>query len=211
MKDLLVLVADADAEAFIKAVLSKPEALGVQPFSFEIMRHPQRDNGMVGSDAELVRMQKGKFRKALLLWDHHGSGRDHRVDATTVAGEIQDRLDRHTWSGNSAVQVFEPELEQWLWYCEAALADYCRVSSEQLQIWLAEFAQKHDQSVEQMQSGRPKELFEFVITRKLRQSISPRIFAEIGKKASINRLKQCPDFAKLCRMLECWFPETTAD
>lgn len=63
MKDLLVFAADADAEAFLRAVLSKPQALGIRPVTCDIKRHPQRDSGMVQSGAELVRMQKGPLRQ----------------------------------------------------------------------------------------------------------------------------------------------------
>jgi len=36
MKDLLVYVADADAQAFIKAILDKPRALGTRTIHFDI-------------------------------------------------------------------------------------------------------------------------------------------------------------------------------
>ncbi len=78
MKDLLVYVADADALAFMRSILNKPQALGIRPVSFDIERHPLRDAGMLQSGAELVRMHKGKYQKALLMWDHHGSGQDHK-------------------------------------------------------------------------------------------------------------------------------------
>lgn len=78
MKDLLLYVVDADAQAFLKALLCKPKALEIRPITFDIERHPQRDSGMVQSGAELTRMKKGEYHKALLTWNHHGSGRDHR-------------------------------------------------------------------------------------------------------------------------------------
>jgi len=49
MKDLLVYVADADALAFVRAVLNRPQALEIRPIVFDIERHPQRDAGMVQS------------------------------------------------------------------------------------------------------------------------------------------------------------------
>ena len=58
MKDLLIYVADADAEAFLRSVLVKHQALGIRAVTFDIMRHPQRDAGMVQTGAELARMQK---------------------------------------------------------------------------------------------------------------------------------------------------------
>lgn len=114
MKDLLVYVADADALAFMEAILNRPQALGIRSVNFDIERHPLRDAGMVQSGAELARMKKGKYRRALLMWDHHGSGRDHRQTPAEVEKEIQDKLDSYTWSGNSAVTVLVPELEQWI-------------------------------------------------------------------------------------------------
>lgn len=51
MKDLLVYVADADALAFLRAILQRHQALGIRPITFDIERHPQRDAGMVHSGA----------------------------------------------------------------------------------------------------------------------------------------------------------------
>lgn len=62
MKDLLIYVADADAEAFLRSVLVKHQALGIRAVTFDIMRHPQRDAGMVQTGAELARMQKVNTR-----------------------------------------------------------------------------------------------------------------------------------------------------
>ncbi|BCL75793.1 hypothetical protein JHS3_15290 [Jeongeupia sp. HS-3] len=206
MKDLLVYVADADAEAFLCSVLAKPQALGVRPFSFEIMRNPQRDAGMVNTGAELARMQKGKFGKALLLWDHHGSGRDKRQDAASVAAEIQNKLDSYTWSGNSAVTVLVPELEEWLWHCESALVAHCRISPQQLQQWIDEHAVNQKQNPAELKTSQPKELFEHIVKQKLRKTISPRDFEEIGKRAGIKGLEACPSFASICACLRNWFP-----
>lgn len=74
MRDLLVYVADADIEGFMRAVLTRHQALKIRKINFEIKRHPQRDSGMIQSGPELTRMQKANYAKALLIWDHHGSG-----------------------------------------------------------------------------------------------------------------------------------------
>lgn len=78
LKDLLVYTADADALGFMRGLMSRPRALGVRPIDFDIERHPQRDAGMVQSGAELARLRKRMCGKALPMWYHHGSGRDHR-------------------------------------------------------------------------------------------------------------------------------------
>jgi len=74
MKDLYVLSADADAEAAMRSVLKRHRSLGIREITFDIGRNPMRDSGMVNTGPELVRLQKGKYKKALLMWDYHGSG-----------------------------------------------------------------------------------------------------------------------------------------
>lgn len=209
MKDLLVYVADADAMAFMRSTLNKHQALGIRPISFDIERHPQRDAGMVQSGAELTRMKKGLYHKALLMWDHHGSGRDHKQNPLEVEEDIQGKLDAYTWCGNSAVTVLVPELEQWLWHCESAVAAHCGVTADELEQWLADLSQKLRRSVEALKQEQPKELFEYVMRDKLKRTISPRDFEEIGKGAGITALLGCDSFRTIVETLRLWFPLPT--
>jgi len=206
MKDLLIYVADADALAFIEAVLNRPKALGIRPISFVIERHPLRDAGMVQSGAELVRMKKGQYRKALLIWDHHGSGRDHRQTPAAIEQEIQDKLNSFTWSGNSSVTVLVPELEQWLWFCENALAAYCGVTLDQLVQWQQERATKLGKTPTILKAEQPKELFEHLMRERLKRTISPRDFKEIGQRAGVKGLLKCASFLAITETLRGWFP-----
>lgn len=206
MKDLLVYVADADALAFLRAILQRHQALGIRPVTFDIERHPQRDAGMVHSGAELVRMKKGRYQKALLMWDHHGSGRDHRQAPNLVCQEIQSKLDSFTWSGNSSVTVLVPELEQWLWFCENALAAHCGVTQVQLQQWVQERSLKLGRTAEEMKQQQPKELFEHIMRERIKRTISPRDFDEIGQHASVNALLACDSFSAIALTLRAWFP-----
>jgi hypothetical protein len=207
MKDLLLYVADADAQAFMNSLLNKPLALGIREITFDIKRHPQRDSGMVQSGSELTRMEKGKYQKALLTWDHHGSGRDHKQSPEQVRDEIQNKLDSYTWSGNSSVTIFVPELEQWLWYCESALISYCGISAEQLNTWLADRSGKLGKPVDVLKAEQPKELFEYVMRERLKRTISPRDFAEIGKLAGVTGLMDCESFRSVADVLRAWFPQ----
>lgn len=207
MKDLLLYVADADAQAFMNSLLNKPIALGIRQITFDIERHPQRDSGMVQSGPELTRMKKGRYQKALLAWDHHGSGRDHKQSPEQVRNEIQNKLDSYTWSENSSVTIFVPELEQWIWYCENALLTYCGISSDQLNTWLADRSGSLGKPVDVLKAERPKELFEFVMRERLRRTISPRDFAEIGNHAGIVRLMGCDSFRSVVDVLRSWFPQ----
>ena len=207
MKDLLLYVADADAQAFLRSVLSKPQSLAIRSISFDIERHPQRDSGMVQSGAELTRMKKGSYHKALIAWDHHGSGRDRKQSADNVRDEIQRKLDSFTWCDNSSITIIVPELEQWLWFCESAVLSHCGLSLDQLQLWLREYAGKTGQSIDNLKRERPKELFEFVMRDRLRRTISPRDFEEIGRLAGINGLMECATFRSIVETLRVWFPQ----
>jgi hypothetical protein len=206
MKDLLVYVADADALAFMRSILRRHQALGIRAVTFDIERHPQRDSGMVQSGAELVRMKKGKYGKALLMWDHHGSGRDHKQTPAIVCQDIQTKLDNYTWSGNSAVTILAPELEQWLWFCEGAVASHCGILQAQLDRWVQDRADKLGKTVTVLKQQQPKELFEHIMRDRLRQTISPRDFDVIGQRASVNALLACDSFSAVALTLRTWFP-----
>lgn len=206
MKDLLIYAADADAEAFLRSLLGRHQALGIRAISFDIMRHPQRDSGMVQSGAELARMQKGRYAKLLMLWDFHGSGRERRQSALELAEEIGNKLDAFTWSGHHAISVLVPELEQWLWYCEPALAAHGGLSASELQQWGDELASKSGKSVDTWKQDYPKELFEKLMRERLRQTISPRDFERIGTRASIPQLEVCASFKVIVDALRTWFP-----
>jgi len=143
----------------------------------------------------------------LLLWDHHGSGRDHKQKPDQVAQDIQGKLDSFTWSGNSATTVLVPELEQWLWFCENAVAAHCGVTALQLQQWVDERASKLGKSVEELKNQQPKELFEHVVRERIKRTISPRDFEEIGRRASVSALLACDSFSAIAQTLRAWFPQ----
>lgn len=206
MKDLLVFAADADAMAFLDALLKRPQALGIRPIDFTADRHTGRDPGMVQSGPELARLHKGQFRKVLLVWDHHGSGREHRQSPELVARELQDRLNTCTWSGNSATCVVVPELESWLWHCQVAMARHCGITTQQLQQWAVERAGKLGCSVDALKAEQPKELFEHVLGERLQRTVSPRDFKEIGTAASVRSLRGSASFSALLSQLQTWFP-----
>ena len=208
MKDLLVYLADADALAFLRSILQKPRALSTRDFSFEILRHPLRDAGMVQSGAELARMKKREYSKALLVWDHHGSGQDHKMSPTEAVTKMQEKLDLYTWSNNSAVVVLSPELEQWLWYCESALCTYLKIEDKVLTRWIKERADTLNSTPDELIARQPKELFEHIMRDKVKRTISPKDFEEIGKLSSVKSLLNCASFRELYDALGDWFPET---
>lgn len=206
MKDLFLYVADADAQAFMTSILNRPKALLIRPVDFDTERHAYKDFGMIQSGAELVRMKKRDYHKALLAWDHHGSGRDHKQKPEDVQREIQKKLDSFTWKDRSATIILVPELEQWLWYCEKAISSHYGLMDSPLHIWLEERASKLGVSITDLKKDKPKELFEHIIRDRLKRTISPRDFEEMGKRAGINELMQCDSFRDFVEILRTWFP-----
>ena len=162
---------------------------------------------MVHSGAELARMQKKEFRHALLTLDHHGSGREGRGRLPQdIINEIQGKLNKFSWSDRSSVVIFVPELEQWLWHAENAMLAHFELTGNQLNSWVDDRAKKLGRSVDDLKTNQPKELFEYVIRDRLRRTISPRDFEEIGTRAGVDGLMKSQSFAAIVNLLRCWFP-----
>jgi len=206
MKDLLVYTADADALSLMRAVLTRPQALGIRPIEFHIDRHTGRDPGMVQSGPELTGMMKDGYHKALLLWDFHGCGREHRMTPQALETEVQGRLNDISWSGRSAATALVPEVEVWLWYCEPALAKHCGVTVDEIASLLRTFAKQQGKALEILKQEQPKELFEHLMIKGLSRTITSRDFEEIGRHASIKGLRKCPSFERIVGILQSWFP-----
>lgn len=206
MKDLLVFAADADTGAFIGALLDRPEALGIRRVTFDIKRHDRRDPGMVTDGPERARLWKGHYEKALLIWDHEGSGRERKQTPAQAAADIAGRMDDVTWANNHTVVVLEPELEIWLWHCESALRAHLDVSADELLKWIEVFAGRARETPEAVKRDSPKDLFEDIVKVRLKRTISPRDFEHIGRRASIRGLMSCPSFAAIAGALREWFP-----
>ncbi len=206
MKDLLVFVADADAQAFMRGILEKPKALGIRPISFDIERHPLKDPGMVQTGPELTGMKKEDYQRVLLMLDFHGSGREHRETPDAVRLQMQDRLDSLTWTGNSSVAVLVPELECWCWYCENAIRRHYQVKEDDLDRWMSQGATDLGISLDELKLQQPKELFEYIVKDRLRRTISPRDFYEMSRLASVKALLKSDSFKSIVTALRGWFP-----
>ena len=206
MKDLLVLAADADAGAFFSSLISRSDALGIRPITLDVDRHPGRDSGVVQSGPELLRMRKGAYRRVLLILDHHGSGREQRLDPGQLEQSLQLRLDQCTWTHSSLVVVLSPEVERWLWCTGAALASHFGVSQDEMTDYARLWCDVHDLTLDRAKTEKPKELFEGVVRGGLRRTLSPRDFSRIGALASVRALSAEPGFVRFRAALRGWFP-----
>ena len=113
--ELVVLVADADAEAVVKTLLSKRyKSLGIKPMTegknFVIHEHPDCDPGVRTGAVDFLRPFQRDFCHALVIFDHKGCGAE-RKKPQDLEHKLEQELKRNGWSGRCAVIVIEPELE----------------------------------------------------------------------------------------------------
>jgi hypothetical protein len=205
MKDLFLLTADADALAFMKSLLARHQALGISCITYELMRHPMRDSGVIKDGPETARLYRGKFQRAILLWDHQGSGQE-RSSPEDASQRVQTRLDSVSWQSKSGAVVIVPELEEWLWHSYESISQYFNLELSRLTDWIGQYAARKRMAAELPMRKTPKELFEYVCIEKLKRTISPRDFEEIGKMVNIGALQESNSFSRVVRFLREWFP-----
>jgi len=207
MKDLFVFTADADALAVMRAVLSRPESLGIRPITFDVDRHAGKDSAMVRTGPQLAGMRKGRYRKAVLIWDFHGSGWENVRSPQESEAQVQAKLDQVTWRDNSEAVAIVPELEEWLWHNQASIHAHLGVSAQELDRWVAEYATSREMRPPDVKASEPKELLEYVFVQKARRTISPADFEAMASRASLVDWKASPSFRALVALLATWFPK----
>ncbi|NGZ28245.1 MAG: hypothetical protein G8345_15300 [Magnetococcales bacterium] len=205
MKDLLVLVADADAEAIMRAILERPQAMGIRPITFGIQRHPMRDSGVFTKGAELTRMWKGNYQYVLVMFDYHGSGCTATVDKCLQ--EVDSQLDRITWSGHYLVTILQPEVEEWLWQTKSSIEEFFNISPEKMGEYIGKFCKKYDCKNDMDSMARyPKELIDYICHQVLNKGhLLPRDYQKIASHASLVSWQKSPSFQGMVTKLQEWF------
>jgi len=201
LKDLVILVADKDMEESIKALLSRPEALGIRPVDCDIYVHPYRDPGCLGGAEEFLRFAIRSHAHALVLFDREGCGSLSSVEA--LAQIVQAKLANNGWRDQCAVIVLDPELEVWVWSDSPHVDEVLgwRENHPPLREWLG---QQGYVGAGENKPSRPKEAMEEV----LRAGGKPRsssLYRQLAERVSL-RGHQEPAFLKLCAVLQGWFP-----
>lgn len=200
MKDLVLLVADKNAQFALKGALSRPEALGIRPIEFEFRVHPGRDGGTRKTGPEMLALDRRRFQHALLVLDFEGCGTD-LPKATALEAQLDERLSAH-WKQSAKSIVIEPELDVWVWGADNALEAAIEwPAGKGVREWLREkgFAFEANEK-----PRRPKEALEAA----LRIPGLPRssaLYQTIAEKISLRR---CSDeaFIRLRKRLVEWFP-----
>jgi hypothetical protein len=207
MRDLYVFIADADMEAVVRSVLARPLSIGIRPITSDFRRHTGRDAGMIKDGPELVRTSnlKNQFEKVILIWDYHGSGSKSH---TRSRDDIRLRLRQVTWQNRSEAVVIVPELEEWLWHDQDALAPLLKTDPAGLQQLVQNFADKRNQPPAICKRECPKELFEHCYYQAYRCRPIQQDFGRIATIANLAAWGTSTSFAVFVDTLRYWFPPT---
>jgi len=100
-------------EAAVKAVLARPEALGIRPLESEVLVHPRRDPGCFHEPEGLLRGYQGDTHHAIVLLDQAWQGAPSS-GAEETEGLLESALGASGLLGWARVVVIEPELEVWV-------------------------------------------------------------------------------------------------
>lgn len=203
-KDLIVVVADIDAENAIEAVLHRRHSLGIRNISYDIRRHVQRDPGCRTAVDSLLRPVNSRYNHALVVFDWEGSGAENDTPEE-IEGRVESALRRTGWGNRSAAVVIKPELEAWVWSDSPHVTTSIGWQERRLPVreWIKANTQYWPDGCEK--PTRPKEALEACL-REIHRSASPALFESIASSVSLSR---CTDraFGKFKSVLRNWFCE----
>lgn len=204
-RDLIVVVADVDAEVTVRALLKRIESLQIRPISFQVDRFVKRDSGCYGEIQDYLRPFIHQFDYAIVIFDHDGSGRES-FPREQIEADVEDRLGRNGWSNRSAAIVLDPELEVWVWSMSGEVPVVLGWSGRQpgLLAWLAQTCAMRADGEKPID---PKDAMHRAL-RAVGKRASAALFRQLAERVG---LRHCTDgaFTKLRSTLQRWFPIQT--
>lgn len=202
-RNLVVLVADSNAESTVCGLLLRPQALGIRPVRFDVYVHVARDPGCFKTGHDFLRPMTNRYTHGLVLFDRIGSGQDRRT-RESLEESVRARLAASGWDDRAEVIVLDPELEIWVW-ADSTHVDHClgwHGRQPSLRAWL--FSQGL-WSENDPKPSDPKAALEQAL-RLVRKPRSSSLYKRLAERVSL-RSCQDPSFVKFKRTLRNWFPE----
>jgi len=202
-KDLVVLVADKNAEFALRGILARHPSLRIRALQFDVYVHPERDPGCRAKCHEFLQSFAGAYAHALVLFDREGCGREDEATGALEA-EVRQSLSRSGWGNRAEVIVLEPELDVWVWSDSPHVDDELGWKGRHpgLRAWLAEKGYLRSQE-DKAKPARPKEAMEAAL-RAARKPRSSVVYQRLAEKLSLSRCRD-PGFLRLASILRTWF------
>lgn len=202
LKDLIVLAADKDMAQALRGLFERPEALGIRKIDADVRVEEQHDPGCAQRGVTFLSIFSRQYRHGLLLFDHHGSGRE-KIPPLELQEILNKDFGRTGWEDRAKAIVLEPELEAWVWGASPHVAEVAgwKSGNSNLRRWLRDEAFLKDGDVKPEQ---PALAFRAAL-RKAKKSRSSSLFYRLALKVSLAR---CEDraFQELREVLREWFP-----
>ena len=199
MTDLFVLVADNTMALSMGTILTRCAALQIRDITFDVYPHPKHDPGVLNSAQHFLRPFLNTHRYALVLFDREGCGAAEIREK--ISALVQSRLDVNGWRNRSAVCIFDPELEVWVWARSPHVAKALGwTSQEKLDNWLAQEGFLRPPAVK---PNEPKEAMKAAL-RHVRRPMSSSIYQKIAANVALTRCTD-PCFLEFAQTLQRWF------
>ena len=93
-----------------------------------------------------------------------------------------------------------------LWQCLPTIARQYGIDTHALDTLIEKASGHLDMTREQAIRKKPKELFEILVKKYIKITISPKDFQMIGLYAGVRNLEASDSFSKLLTTLRSWFP-----
>lgn len=202
VRDLVVLVADKNAEAALNGAFGRPEALAIRRITWRIFVHPERDPGCFLRSHTVLSAQRSRFAHALVLFDHQGCGREG-LGQMELERDVEGRLRDSGWGDRAAAVCLDPELECWVWSDSPGVDVALGWASRQpdLRSWLAA---RGLWEAGKPKPADPKKAVEAALYE-VRKPRSSAIYRQLAERVSLQRCSD-PAFQRLCQVLRTWFP-----
>jgi hypothetical protein len=198
--DLFVLAADKNVEYAIKGGLTRPQALGTRPFTFDTKVHVGRDGGARSSGVDMLALERDKYYATVLIFDFEGCGTD-KNSALELEMELDQNLLAKVGPRSKAI-VINPEADIWMWGGDNILAEILKWRGPGgIREWLGQRGFAFDDNGKPV---RPKEAMDKVAA----ECRTPRSSALYQRIATRLSLQNCidPAFIRLRDKLVQWFP-----
>lgn len=211
--DLVFVFADADAKALFDQVVERGQQYCVSSFRWRSIRDPLRDN-LRTDPLGILHPFLAEQPKVLLLWDHHGSGAEHRDPAEVEAEVLATLMGAGVEEGDALACAFRPEVEAVLVPVWDRVRQLMAQKREQLpppDTEILALAQRRfrrmgiPDSVGEALTSNPKEMFEALLGI-LNLRFSAAVFEEMGRELSIPTMKDDDTTNRVLLKLVEWFP-----
>ena len=201
--DLVILVPGKDEREILDGLLaSRRPSLGIRNIEYDFATAPMRDSGCFHNGHSLLRTFCERASRALVLFDHHGSGQQDQ-DVSWVEEDLRARLAANGWGERAQVVVVEPELETWIWSPSPVVDEVLgwRGRAPPLREWLKG---RGDWPNNRSKPRNPKASVGAAL-REAGIPRSPRLYRKLAERVSLAR---CDDraFQRFVDLLQAWFP-----